>query len=205
MRLDDALRSVPVFSLEERDRRYAMVRGKMREAGLAALIFPHATGDWDNLQPGARYLTCVGGAGMATSLIFPLEGHPIVAIRDARRTERARTSQNWVADVRAPPNSDWAAFFAEGLRELGLAAETIGVVGLDGVVREPIGLIVYKEFVDLQAALPKVRFVSATGVLDAARKRKSMEEVRMIERAQTCADAIADSFRECSAARSVAS
>jgi Xaa-Pro aminopeptidase len=192
---DDALGAVPAFSLEERDRRYAVVRGKMRDAGLAALIFPHATGEWDNFQPGTRYLTCVGGAGMATSLIFPFEGQPIAAIRDARRVERARTGQNWVADVRAPPNNDWAVFFADGLRELGLASEAVGVVGLDGVVREPSGLIVYKEFVDLRAALPKARFVSATGIVDAARKRKSAEEIRMVGRAQICADAIADCFR----------
>ena len=37
--------------------------------------------------------------------------------------------------------------------------------------------------------------MSATAIVDAARKRKSAEEVRMIERAQVCADAIADCFR----------
>ena len=152
---DDALHPAPVFSLEERDRRYALVRKKMREAGLAALICPHATGEWDNFQPATRYLSCVGGAGMATALIFPLEGSPIAAIRDARRVDRARSGQRWVADVRAPPNNNWAAFFAEGLRELGVDSETVGVVGLDSVVREPSGLIVYKEFVDLRAALPR--------------------------------------------------
>ena len=192
---DDALHPAPVFSLEERDRRYAFVRKKMREAGLAALICPHATGEWDNFQPATRYLSCVGGAGMATALIFPLEGSPIAAIRDARRVDRARSGQRWVADVRAPPNNNWAEFFAEGLRELGVNSETVGVVGLDSVVREPSGLIVYKEFVDLRAALPSAQFVSATAIVDAARKRKSVEEVRMIERAQVCADAIADCFR----------
>jgi Xaa-Pro aminopeptidase len=192
---DDALLPVPLFSLEERNRRFGLVRSKMREASLSALIFPHATGEWDNFQPGTRYLTCVGGAGMATALIFPLEGDPIVAVRDARRTERAKTSQNWVSDVRAPPNNDWAVFFAQGLRDLGLASENIGVVGLDGVIREQSGLIVYKEFVDLQAALPAARFVSATSIVDAARKRKSAEEITMVERATVCADAIADAFR----------
>ena len=136
---DDALHPAPVFSLEERDRRYAFVRKKMREAGLAALICPHATGEWDNFQPATRYLSCVGGAGMATALIFPLEGSPIAAIRDARRVDRARSGQRWVADVRAPPNNNWAEFFAEGLRELGVNSETVGVVGLDSVVREPSG------------------------------------------------------------------
>jgi Xaa-Pro aminopeptidase len=192
---DDALWLVPAFSIEERNRRHAVVRARMREAGVGALIFPHATGEWDNFQSGTRYLTCVGGAGMATALIFPLEGQPIVAIRDARRTERARRAQNWVSDVRGPPNNNWALFFADGLRELGLTSETVGVVGLDGVVREQSGLIVYKEFVDLQAALPKARFVSATEILDVARKRKSAEEIRMVERAQICADAIAGCFR----------
>jgi Xaa-Pro aminopeptidase len=192
---DEALQPPPVFSLAERDRRHATVREKMREDGVAALIFPHATGEWDNFQSGTRYLTCVGGAGMATSLIFPLEGSPIVAVRDARRAERARGTQNWVTDVRAPPNNDWAAFFAEGIRELGLASEAIGVVGLDGVVREPTGLMVHKEFVNLQAALPQVRFTSATSIVDMARKRKSAEEIRMIERAQICADAIANCLR----------
>ena len=192
---DQALQSPPVFSLAERDRRHAAVREKMRERDLAVLVFPHATGEWDNFQPGTRYLACVGGGGMATSLVFPLEGETTVAVRDARRIGWARDSQKWIADVRSPPEGDWARFVVERIEELGLTSERIGVVGLYEVVREPAGLIVYNEFVNLQKRLPKAHFVSATSIVDAVRKRKSAEEIRMIERAQICADAISECFR----------
>jgi Xaa-Pro aminopeptidase len=185
----------PAFSLAERDRRYMAVRGLMKEWGLDCLIVPHNTGDWDNYQADTRYLTCVGGGGMATALVFPIEGDPIAAVREPRRVDWWRASQNWISDIRSPPKFQWASFFKDALEELGQASGNIGVVGLGNVLREPEGIVSYGEFVALKEALPRAQFKSATELLSRVRKRKSPEEIRMIERAQNCADAIASALR----------
>lgn len=185
----------PGFTIAERDRRYAVVRALMKERGLAGLIIPHNTGDWDNYQPDTRYLTCIGGGGMATAAVFPLEGAPIAAVREPRRVEWWRASQDWVGDVRYPPKFKWAPFFADALKERGLESARIGVVGLSNVLREPDGIVSYGEFNALKELLPKARFESATDILYRARKKKSAEEIAVTEMAQRCADAIGQALR----------
>src|SRR6185437_11974548 len=100
----------PRFSLVERDRRWAAVRKLMRGRSLGCLLIPHNTGEWDNYQADTRYLGCIGGGGAATALIFPLEGEPIVVVREQRRVDWWRQQQDWISDVRAPRNSAGPAF-----------------------------------------------------------------------------------------------
>jgi Xaa-Pro aminopeptidase len=167
----------------------------MNERGLGALIIPHNTGDWDNYQPDTRYLTCIGGGGTASALMFPLTGKPIAAVRESRRVDWWRASQDWIDDVRSPPRFRWAQFFAETLRERGLESARIGVVGLSQVLREPDGIVSHGEFTALKEALPKARFESATDILYRVRKKKSAEEIAVAEQAQKCADAIGEALR----------
>jgi Xaa-Pro dipeptidase len=186
------------FTLAERDRRYQVVRALMRERGIDCIIVPHNTGDWDNFQPDIRYLTCVGGGGMATALVFPLEGDPVVAVRESRRIDWWKASQVWVDDVRSPPKFVWSQFFADVLNEKSVGSSRIGVVGLTHSLRDVEGTISFGEFTALRAALPQATFQCATDILCAARKRKSPEEFAVIERAQFCADRVQAAFRSCS-------
>ena len=151
---DKVVLGSPGFSLAERDRRYLAVRELMKERALDCLIIPHNTGDWDNYQPDTRYLTCVGGGGAATAVVFPIEGDPIAAVREPRRVDWWRASQNWVSDIRSPPQFRWAPFFADALKELGADRGIVGVVGLSDVLREPEGIISYNEWTAL-ARLPR--------------------------------------------------
>jgi Xaa-Pro aminopeptidase len=192
---DKVILGIPQFSLAERDRRYMAVRMLMKERNLDCLIVPHSTGDWDNYQPETRYLTCLGGGGLATAVVFPIEGNPIAAIREPRRVDWWRASQEWISDIRFPPKFRWAPFFAEALKELGADSGKVGVVGLSQVLREPDGIVSYGEFTALREALPRTHFESATELLYRARKRKSAEEITVMERAQKCADAISNAFR----------
>jgi Xaa-Pro aminopeptidase len=194
------LRDRPLFGLDERDRRYSAVRDKMRREGISCLIIPHATGDWDNLQPELRYLSCIGGGGTAAALIFPIEGAPIAAVREARRVETWKAAQSWVTDIRSPVALDWSEFFDHGIRDLGLQDQKIGVLGLSSVVREPGGIISFTEFSALKNKLPRANFVDASRLLDSIRKKKSPAEIGMTARAQLCADAMAMALEQ--AARS---
>ena len=194
---DPTVRLTPTqLSLQERDRRYAAVRSRMSARGLDYLLIPHSTGDWDNYQADLRYLTCIGGGGMAAALVFPAKGEPVAAVRENRRIAWWLASQNWIADVRSPAQFIWSRFFIEVLREFGASRKArIGIVGLSTVLRDPEGIISFGEFTALQKALPEASFECATDILYEVRKKKSAEEIAFVERAQTCADAIDEAFR----------
>jgi Xaa-Pro aminopeptidase len=183
------------LSIGERDRRYALVRRLMKERQLDGLVFAPNTGDWDNFQPDLRYMTCVGGNGMAAAAVFPLEGQPVVAVREARRVAWWRNAQEWVKDVRHPPEFRWSRFLVDALTEKGLPHSRIGIVGLEQVLRDPEGTVSHGLHRNLTAALPDAHFESATDLMYAARKRKSAEEIDVMEKAQDCADAVSQALR----------
>ena len=98
-------------------------------------------------------------------------------------------------DVRSPPKFIWSQFFIDALRERGLQSSTIGIVGLSKTLRDVEGTISFGEFNALRQGLPGASFEDATDILYRARKRKSLEEISAIERAQKCADEIQLAFR----------
>jgi Xaa-Pro aminopeptidase len=167
----------------------------MKERQLDGLVFAPNTGDWDNFQPDLRYMTCVGGNGMAAAAVFPLEGEPVVAVREARRVAWWRNAQEWVKDVRHPPEFRWSRFLIDALTEKRLRTSRIGIVGLDQVLRDPEGTVSHGLHRNLTAALPDAHFDSATDLMYAARKRKSAEEIVLMEKAQACADAVRQALR----------
>jgi Xaa-Pro dipeptidase len=185
------------LSLRERDRRYAALRGRMAARDLDFILVPHNTGDWDNYQPDLRYLSCIGGGGMAAALVFPAKGKPTTAVRESRRISWWRQSQNWIDDIRSPPQFVWSRFFIEALRDLGASARArIGIVGLGSMLRDPEGIMSLGEFTALQAEFPNASFECATDILYGLRKSKSAEEIALIEKAQECADAIEEAFHQ---------
>ena len=65
---------IPQLSLQERDRRYQMVRAEMAKRGIDVLILPANTGRWEQLQGDSRYLTSIGGFATEVFAVFPREG-----------------------------------------------------------------------------------------------------------------------------------
>ena len=186
----------PRFSVVERDRRWTAVRKLMEERHFDCLLIPHNTGEWDNYQSDTRYLSCIGGGGAATAMIFPLEGEPIAIVREPRRIGWWREQQNWVSDVRAPSKFSWAGVFRDALDERRLTSSRIGIVGIKDVLRDAEGTVAYGEIEALKNAFPKLIVESAIDVLNIVRKRKSPEEIQIMRRAQVCADAISQAVRE---------
>ena len=176
MALNTAQTLEPRFSIAERDRRYAAVRERMKERRLDCLLFPHHTGEWDNYQAGTRYLSCIGGGGAATALVFPLEGEPIAVVREARRIDWWREQQNWISNIRAPSKFSWAGVFKDALAERKLTSGRIGIVGLKDVIRDAEGIIAHGEVEMLTSAFPDLAIESAADIVDAVRKCKSPEE-----------------------------
>jgi Xaa-Pro aminopeptidase len=123
------------------------------------------------------------------------EGQPVVAVREARRVAWWHNAQEWVKDVRHPPEFRWSRFLVDALTEKGLRHSRIGIVGLEQVLRDPEGTVSHGLHRNLTAALPDAHFESATDLMYAARKRKSAEEIAVMEKAQDCADAVSQALR----------
>jgi Xaa-Pro aminopeptidase len=191
----DVIVPAPRFSRDERNRRYADVRTAMRARGIDCLLIPHHTGEWDNYQADSRYLTCIGGGGAATAVMFPLEGEPMIAVREERRIDWWHNQQDWISDIRAPKGFGWADVFKDIIRERKLDRASIGVVGLKDVLRDREGTAAYGEVDALKQAFPDAVFSSATDLMGVVRKRKSPEEIEVMRHAQACADAMSREVR----------
>jgi Xaa-Pro aminopeptidase len=191
----DAIVPAPRFSGDERERRYAVVRTAMRTRGLDCLLIPHHTGEWDNYQADGRYLTCIGGGGAATAVVFPLDGEPIVAVREERRIAWWRDQQDWISDIRAPKAFSWAGVFKDAINERKLDRASIGIVGLKDVLRDAEGTAAFGEIDALKETFPRASFSSATDLMSLVRKQKSAEEIEVMRHAQACADAMSEGLR----------
>ncbi len=170
---------IPQLSIEERDRRYKIVRGEMAKRGIDCLLLPANTGRWEQLQGDSRYLTTIGGFATEVFTVFPREGDVTAYIFN--RAAWWKQAQKWVADVRDGRNR-WGQNAIERISELGLQKGTIGISGLAGLFRAPEGIIPYSSVKAIQDAFPQAKIVNVTEMMQEIRAVKSAEEVSMLER-----------------------
>lgn len=173
------------LSLQERDRRYALIRAAMRERGLDALIVWGNSAKWDSKCANIRYISQIGGNGEEAMALFPLEGEPTLFLWSPIMRGEWLESQQWVTNLLARrPN--WSEVVVERIKELGLAQASLGVVGLEG--REPEGDIPYVTYNRILGACPQARFENATDILEEVRLVKSEEEIALIREAMRIGD-----------------
>jgi Xaa-Pro dipeptidase len=170
---------IPQLSIQERDRRYKIVRGEMAKRGIDCLLLPANTGRWEQLQADSRYLSSIGGFATEVFTVFPLEGEVTAYIFN--RAAWWQQAQNWVKDVRDGRNR-WGENAIERLTELGLHKGTIGIAGLAGLFRAPEGIIPYSSVKAIQEAFPHAKLVNTTEMMQEVRAIKSPEEVSFLER-----------------------
>jgi Xaa-Pro aminopeptidase len=89
-------------------------------------------------------------------------------------------AQDWIVDIR-PSRRSYGEPVIERLKEM--RAESVGIVGLAGLVRAPEGVVPWGTFEKIREALPNVQFENATDLMQQVRSVKSVEEVAFIERA----------------------
>ncbi|MPZ15262.1 MAG: M24 family metallopeptidase [Chloroflexi bacterium] len=163
------------FSLEERDRRWGLVRTHMDAAGIDILVVPD--------ESNSRYLTQM--AYDVGPTIIPLEGE-VTALSNQGRVGSAALT--WVRDVRRR-NRRWGEGIIERLRELDANGKIVGVVGLDGIMRRPDGDLNYATFIAMREVFQHTRWVGTSGLMQEARYRKSIEEIAFMTRAAVATDA----------------
>jgi len=161
----------PELSLDERDRRWSLVRERLKREGLAAIII---YGNKQHHVP-LRYLsnTAITGATQEV-MLFPAEGAPIVLV--SAPLAPARNKQNpfrWVENMYY--SVDWAADLAKKIIEIRLEKERIG---MDSFKTWPV-----REYRILRGLCPDIELSEASMVLSKIRGPKSREEIRLMEEA----------------------
>lgn len=188
-----------VFSLEERDRRWAKVRRLMARDGIDAIICLPCSSRHDWGAADARYLTQLGENSDEVTVAFPLEGK-VVAWHSRGGIW---PSANWFEqDVRGATARGAGGLTISGWLEQNprLQTATIGVAGLDSSliahIRQSEGEVNWRSLELLRQAFPKARLVSATPLLGEARWQKSEEEIEFIRRGTQIAEVTLAALRE---------
>jgi Xaa-Pro aminopeptidase len=171
---------IPTFSQSERSRRWGTVRDLMRRADFDALICLPNQGHWDQFGADARYLTQIGGFQTEVAVVIPLESDVTAIVRGENEIEWWGLAQEWVKDIR-PSRRSYAEPVIQRLKEI--RAQRVGIVGIEGLVRAPEGIVSWAIYEKLRTTLPQVRFENATDLMQEARSVKSAEEIAFIERA----------------------
>ena len=171
---------IPTFSQSERSRRWGIVRDLMRRANLDALICLPNQGHWDQFGADARYLTQIGGFQTEVAVVIPLVSDVTAIVRGENEIEWWGLAQEWVKDIR-PSRRSYAEPVIQRLMEI--RAQRVGIVGIEGLVRAPEGIVSWAIYEKLRTTLPQVRFENATALMQEARSVKSAEEIAFIERA----------------------
>jgi len=179
-----------VFSLEERDRRWAKVRRLMARDGIDVILCFPCTNSHDRGQADARYLTQLGENSDETTVVFPIEG----GVTAWHSRPGVWPSSNWFADIRATQRGTGGATAVAWINENPrFASGTIAIAGLDSNafahVRAAEGEVNWQSVEIVKRAFPKARIVSATGVLGEARWRKSAEEIEFLRKGTEVAEA----------------
>jgi Xaa-Pro aminopeptidase len=175
----------PTLSLAERDRRWVQVRQLMRERGFDGLLVA-------GFRAREMYETYISDDYNEGCVIFPLAGDPVVITWAHLRVMRARWSQQrgttlWVDDYRVATSG---AGVAEVLREKGLAASSLGVVGLSSQAPTEIyGAIPANFWAEITAALPNVMWNDISEEFSHLMLVKSDEELAQVRYAARAAEA----------------
>lgn len=174
----------PYLSLDERDRRWRLVREAMEREEVDCVVVPVGGTDPGMLQAHARYLTHVGGAADRAAGVFPATGEPCAVVAGV---EAWRQMQPWCSDLREPSDG-FASAVLSRLQELDLPHRRVGLVGIGDPVQPGQGTASHSFIRHLMTELPSVQWVDFTWALDEIRSVKSPEEVAFIERSTHIAD-----------------
>ncbi len=184
---------VPRLTIAERDLRWGRLREAMRREGLDVLLAIHNSSAWDQGNANGRYISSIGGNCAWSSVVFPLDGEVTAITGPTPTADYWLQFQDWVTDVRT-------AFFhsrqmiVDRIKELKLEKGRVGIAGLQGVAREPDGLVSSGAMQGLREQLPGAEFVNATQIMYEVRSEKSVEEIEMFEQAMQVVDKTLDVF-----------
>lgn len=173
--LQAPLPPLPRLSVQERDRRYALLRQQMAERGVDAVIVGGSNLFYlTNGVPNETY-------GLLTAAETPF----VVTLRSRLWEIDPRTvleAQDWVTELRSGRDAEP---LIERMQELHLDKGTIGLTD----TKIPYGGLPLALHAQLQDGLPEAKIIDVSEVFANVRAVKSEEEIALIERANVVFDA----------------
>jgi len=194
---------LPRLSLQERDRRWAVVRRSMREKGLDCLVLFGWPSAYDFYTANARYVCPVGGNSCTNLVVFPLDRDPTCFVNSSTFVGYWKVAQDWVADVR-PRAGTWGDTVAGQISKLGLEKGNIGMDGLGGPLI-PDGWVPHNLVLRMEEVLSQAKLVNVDDMMEKLRTIKSAEEMEVLGKAAAlgdlmlaaCRDAARPGVKEC--------
>jgi len=167
------------FSRQEYARRYAAMRGKLRELELDAAIVPGGPSHWSF---GGGMLWLSGHwewHALAAYVVVPLEGEPtlIYSMGGTHIEAVRRVTSNALGDVRSSRGGKYAEVMVERLKELGLENGRIGLLEIDPRHEDYLPVNQYNT---LRAGLPNAELVFTVGIMHELLSVHSPEELDAI-------------------------
>ena len=177
----DMTRNSPKLSIIERDRRYALLRSRMRESNVDCAIVTGSNLFYlTNGLPGERYG------------LLPAEDKPPTVVINFRNladisVQVLLDAQDWIQDIRG--GLDGSHLVAR-IKELGLGNGTLGLGGFG------YGAINQGFYTQLQTAFPAAKLLDISDIFNDVRTLKSEEEIAMIDTANRIFDAAVQRVQE---------
>lgn len=172
--------SYPTLSLNERDRRWKLVREFMKTRGIECVILAGL----NSPQEHERYLANDRQHGI---VVFPLEGEPTYLVRSnmyvvANIENLRRGDTSWIDDWRGGATGEE---LVRVLKEKGFNSASIGVVGLKGldIILEPEGWIPYALWAYVLDSMPHATFLDITRPFIDMVLVKGKEELELVRQA----------------------
>ena len=164
--------TAPVFTLQERDRRWARIRAFMAERNLAGLVIAGLRGR-EGFEP------YVSNESIQGVVVFPADGDPVHltwnAFRILGRDDPGNDREYWIDDIRAGLIGPG---IVAALTGAGLATERVGVVGLRN--KSPMeleGYVPHAMWSHVVEQLPGVVFVEVSLAFGLLMMQKGPEEL----------------------------
>ncbi|SDS47979.1 M24 family metallopeptidase [Microlunatus soli] len=197
------LGEVPTLSTAERDRRWELARTFMADEGLDALLI---FGEHEDAGPAPfSFDTWFTNGRAGTTVVLPRNGDPISLFPMEMFSKDHLEASSRGDTIWIPPQNIRAArdsgAIVGTLRELGLAKATVGVVGLEPYPPwHPEGIVPYRLWSAVLAALPAARFRPVAMALARLMMPLSAEEIAVVRRSASIGDAMARAMVDTAAA-----
>ncbi len=173
----------PELSLAEKDRRWCLLREKLREAGLSALIVYGGT----QLGVPLHYLTLVWGSKM-NMVVFPVEREPVLLVpSNTGITGESLIRQGcWIKEENIHSSANLSVDAARFIKDWKLDKSKVGI---DSLRFWPVF-----EYQTFSEQCPGVELVEAHRLFGEIRGPKSGEELAVMEKAIRISDLAHNAF-----------
>jgi Xaa-Pro aminopeptidase len=172
-------------SIEEKERRYALVRERMADEDLSALLI--VSNAQIDRQGFVRYFTNLPIPIFSHGLLFPISGEPILLTPSPLQTFWAKEI-SWIPQRNIFLSRRFGEDFGKRLNELNLSGKKVGLINYRTLTAEDLR--------DLTGSCGKLSLVDSTDLMEGIRSTKSDEEIPFSKQATHIAETAQQTFFE---------